>query len=192
MNRFRRQTLLIIRKAAGTIRLEQFMRLMPSHTEYVIGLGATGALQPHIEIGDLVIPSESVKGEGMSQYYYPPDVPAKPDQELTDIMLRISSKNGAKVHTGTMFTTGSIMRETDEYIKDWHNRGYLSVDCEASAFFTLAQFCGLKSALVLYVSDNPYTVKIFTHSAEKRLKMRAAEKKAVDTIFQTLIEISEE
>jgi len=180
----------VVRRSGGTIQLEVFTRLVPrSATEYVIGLGAVGALQPEIGIGDLIVPTEAIRGEGLTRYYYPPDVPAKPDPDLADRLFQSSRRSGAKVHTGTIFTTGSIMHETDELVEEWQRKGYLGVDCEASALFLLSRYCGFKCALVMYVTDNPYTKRIFSRSFRSMLRARRAERKAVEAIFETIVGI---
>ena len=183
----------VTRRSGGTIQLEEFIRLVPrSTTEYVIGLGAVGALQPEIKIGDLIIPTESVRGEGLTRYYYPPDVPAKPDPDLTDRLLQSSRQCGAaNVHTGTVFTTGSIMHETEELVEEWHSKGYLGVDCEASALFLLSQYCGFKCSLVMYVTDNPYTKQVFSRSFRSMLRVRRAERRAVKAVFETIVKTSD-
>lgn len=191
LGEFRGIPVSVARRSGGTIQLEEFIRLVPrSTTEYVIGLGAVGALQPEIGIGDLIIPTEAIRGEGLTKYYYPPDVPAKPDPDLTDRLLQSSRQCGAKVHTGTIFTTGSIMHETDELVGEWHREGYLGVDCEASALFLLSRYCGFKCALVMYVTDNPYTKQIFSRSFRSMLRVRRAERKAVGAIFETVASVA--
>jgi uridine phosphorylase len=180
----------VAHRSGGTIQLEVFMRLVPrSTTEYVIGLGAVGALQPEIGIGDLIVPTEAIRGEGLTKYYYPPNVPAKPDPDLTDRLLQSARRCGAQVYTGTTFTTGSIMHETDELVEDWQRKGYLGVDCEASALFLLSQYCGFNCAMVMYVTDNPYTKQIFSRSFRSMLRAYRAERKAVKAIFETIAEI---
>jgi len=174
-------------RKSGTIQLEEFIRLVPrGETEYVIGLGAVGALQPEIQLGDLIVPAEAVRGEGLTKYYYPPEVPAKPDPDLTSRLLQSSRETGTRVHTGTIFTTGSIMHETDELVEEWHRKGYLGVDCEASALFLLSQYCGFKCALITYVTDNPYTKQVFSQSFRAMLRVRRAERRAVKAIFETI------
>ena len=181
----------VVRRSVGTLQLEQFMHLLSnSTTECIIGLGAVGALQPDIEIGDLIIPTEAVRGEGLTKYYYPPDVPAKPDPDLAERLIQSSRQcRASNVHMGTIFTTGSIMHETDELIEEWQRKGYLGVDCEASALFLLSRYCGFKCALIMYVTDNPYTKQIFSRSFRLMLRARRAERKAVEVIFETIARI---
>ena len=181
-----------VRRSGGTIQLEELMRLIvPEKTKYVIGLGAVGALQPHIKIGDLIVPEQSVRGEGLTGYYYPPEIPAQPDPDLRNKLLEAVHHTGARVHSGTIFTTGSIMHETEELIEEWNEKGYLGVDCEASAFFLLSKYCGLKAALVLYVTDNPYKKEIFSRSPVAALRVKKAEKNAVKAIFNAITEIEQ-
>jgi uridine phosphorylase len=182
----------ICARKSGTIQLEEFLRLVPRDTvEYVIGLGAVGALQPEIKIGDLIIPTNAIRGDGLTGYYYPPNIPAKPDPELTDVLYQSAVQAKASVHTGTIFTTGSLLHETDELIQDWHTKGYLGVDCEASAFFLLCQYCGFKCTLILYVTDNPYTKQVFSNNFQSILRVFRAKRKAVKAVFNTISVISE-
>lgn len=174
-------------RKGGTIQLEEFLRLVPNDkTGYVIGLGATGALQAEVKIGDLIVPTEAIRGEGLTGYYYPPDVNAKPDPDLVQILAESATQTGARVHQGTVFTTGSIMHETTELVNDWHDKGYLGVECEASALFMLCQYCGFRCAMVSYVTDNPYIKQVFSQSLVLTLKVYQAEKKAVKAIYNAI------
>jgi uridine phosphorylase len=182
----------ITSRKIGTIQLEELLRLLPNDkVEYIIGLGAVGALQPDIQIGDLIIPTEAVRGDGLTQYYYPSTEKAVPDPTLTNLLIHSSEKTGAKIHKGTIFTSGSLLHETDEFIYNLHSKGYLGVDCEASAFFLLCKYCGFKGSLVLYVTDNPYTKQIFSNSFKAMLRLFRAERKAIKSIFQAVLDIEE-
>lgn len=184
---FRGVPVSVVARKAGTIQLEELIRIVPRDTtKYIIGLGAVGALQPQIQIGDLIIPTEAIRGEGLTKYYYPPEVRATPDPELTNRLLESSQKPKTRVHVGTVFTTGSL-HETDELIEEWNKKGYLGVDCEASALFLLSQYCGFKCALIMYVTDNPYTRQTFSENFRSMLRTYRAERKAVRAIFETII-----
>jgi uridine phosphorylase len=37
--------------------------------KYVFGIGAVGALQDKVEVGDILLPIQSFRGEGMTDYY---------------------------------------------------------------------------------------------------------------------------
>jgi len=47
-----------------------------------IGVGLLAATQPEIDVGDYVIPSLAVRGEGTSYHYLPEDVMALPSDEV--------------------------------------------------------------------------------------------------------------
>lgn len=176
----------------GTIQLEMLIRLIPNTVQrYIIGLGAVGALQENVAIGDLIVPKEAIRGEGLTRYYYPDEVPARPDDELTDLLLHHCYQENARVHTGIVYTTGSLLHETEEMIQEWHNKGYLGVDCEASALFLLSKYCGFRTSLVLYVTDNPYTKKIFSNSYSSIMAVYKAERKAINAILKTIEEVNE-
>ena len=174
-------------RQSGTIQLEEFLRLIPPDTvQYIIGLGAVGALQSDIQIGDLIVPTQAIRGEGLTGYYYPPEEPALPDPMLVEILSQCAENTKARIHKGTIFTTGSLLHETDELIGEWHDNGYIGVDCEASAFFLLCKYCGFMGAMILYVSDNPFTKQVFTKNFGSILRVFRAERKAARSIYQTI------
>ncbi|MHB0915272.1 MAG: phosphorylase family protein [Thermoleophilia bacterium] len=141
----------------GTVILEGVMRsLVYTRVDTVIGLGSCGALQPGIECGDIVVSGASQAGEGLSPHYgFPIGEVVAGDAGLTAGMAGFMSGRGLPVHEGPIVTTGAAFRETDEMIAAWSEQGFLGVELEASALFSLGDFLGLKTAVALLVTDSP-------------------------------------
>lgn len=141
----------------GTVILEGVMRsLVYTRVETVIGVGSCGALQPGIECGDIVVSGSSQAGECLSPHYgFPHGEMVDGDAELTAGMAGFFRRRGLPVHEGPIITTGAAFRETDEMIAAWSEQGFLGVELEASALFSLAAFLGLKATVALLVTDSP-------------------------------------
>jgi uridine phosphorylase len=127
----------------------------------VVRVGSTGALQPHLKIGDLVITTGSMKNEGTSAFYVPSGFPAVPDHFLTHALyeaaLDLQSKHGFAVYLGLSVSDDAFYGETPEYIAKLRSYKLLNVEMESSAIFTIAHLRGLKAATVCAVSGNLVT-----------------------------------
>ncbi len=142
---------------AGALQVESLVRaLSVTKAKYIIGIGATGGLQEEVEMGDIILPDAAVRDEGMSNYYYPPEIPAVPDYELLQALVEAANKVGGRYHVGLIWSVAAQLRETEELIQKWNRLGVLGVECETAALFMLARFCGFKAGVVLAVSDSPF------------------------------------
>ena len=67
--------------------------------------GATGALQETIGMGNIIIPTGSVRDEGLTEFYAPKQYPAVADFHIVNTLMKAAKKRGRKVHTGIIRTT---------------------------------------------------------------------------------------
>jgi len=104
-----------------------------------IQLGATGAIQENINLGDLVIPVGSVRDEGLSSYYAPLGYPALSDYRIVSSLVETAKIKGYTVHTGIIRTTEGMYpsQRIEEYVKRYHDLGVLSVEQEVSGILTV-------------------------------------------------------
>ena len=68
-------------------------------------LGATGAIQEDINLGDIVVPTGSVRDEGLSDYYAPKQYPAVADYRIVSALVRAAAEEGYRSHAGIIRTT---------------------------------------------------------------------------------------
>ena len=126
-----------------------------------VRVGSTGALQPHLKIGDLVISTGSMRNEGTTSFYVPPAFPAVPDHFLTHALyqaaLDLKPKRDFSIYLGLNASDDAFYGETPEHISRLHSYKLLNVEMESSAIFTIAQLRGLKAAMVCAVSGNLVT-----------------------------------
>jgi uridine phosphorylase len=129
-------------------------------SEILIRTGSCGALQPGIQIGDLIIANAAVRGEGTSPYYMPQNYPASVDVEVTSALMDAARKLKVKFHAGLIFTIDALMGETPEMIENLERMNVKGIDMVTSTFLTVAQVRGKRAGAILAVSDHLLTGKM--------------------------------
>lgn len=132
--------------------------LCNAQVKYLIRVGSCGALRKDIKVGDLVVATTAIKGEGVTQYYVAPDFEPKADAALTAKLLQAAKVvPGMTVHQGPVWSTDAILRETREHVGKAVGQGAIAVDMVSSVFLTLCQLYKIPAAVILAVSDNVIT-----------------------------------
>lgn len=122
--------------------------------ETLLRVGTTGALQPGIEIGDMIVATGAAKDEGTTGRYESDTYPAVPDHEVLSALVDAADADAGEVHVGPIATDDAFYAETEEYVEDWEAAGLLSVEMEAAAIFSLARRKGLRSGAICTVDGN--------------------------------------
>ncbi|MFN8621444.1 MAG: nucleoside phosphorylase [Chloroflexota bacterium] len=124
-----------------------------------IQIGATGAIQKHIAMGDIVVPTGSVRDEGQTRYYAPKRYPAVADFDVVSALVAAARESGHTVHTGIIRTTDGFYpsQRIEKYVQRYHDLGVLSVEQEVAAILTIAAVRGCRAAAALLVIGNLVT-----------------------------------
>lgn len=122
-------------------------------------LGWCGSLQPHLRIGDLVVPATALSEEGTSGHYPIGGVPPSSDVELNRMIEDALNKTGRSFLKGEVWTTDAPYRETPEKVEFYQKRGALAVEMEMAALMTLALFREVRLGGLLVVSDELFNMK---------------------------------
>jgi uridine phosphorylase len=125
--------------------------------ENIIRLGSCGALREDIKVGDLILATASMRGDGVTPYYVESSFVTKPDPQLTDALEKAAKKLGSTLHMGKVWSTDALLRETKELVEEKAAAGAIAVDMVSSALLTIAQLNKVKAASLLAVSDNVMT-----------------------------------
>lgn len=131
--------------------------LCAGQVEYVIRAGSCGALDEKIKVGDIVLGTGVVRGDGVTPYYVDKDFKTVCDKALTETVERAASGNGVKVQKGLIWTTDALLRETREVVEAARKEGAVAVDMVSSALLTIAQLNKVKATSISAVSDNLIT-----------------------------------
>ncbi len=122
--------------------------------ETFVRVGTCGALQPDIDIGDMVVATGAAKDEGTTRRYESPTVPAVADYEVLSALVEVARGRSETVRVGPVATDDAYYAETDEYVSSWEDAGLLAVEMEAAALFSLARRKGLRAGAICTVDGN--------------------------------------
>jgi AMP nucleosidase len=121
-------------------------------------LGKCGGLKDKPSIGELILPIAAIRGEGASNDYFPPEVPALPAFNLQKAVSTTIRNYGQDYWTGTVYSTNRRVWEHDEAFKEYLRRiRALAIDMESATIFTTGFFNHIPSGALLLVSDQPMT-----------------------------------
>ena len=119
-------------------------------------LGKCGGLKRKNQIGDLVLPIAAVRGEGTSNDYLLPEVPALPAFSLQRAVSTIIRDLELDYWTGTVFTTNRRVWEHDDKFKEYLGRTRcMAIDMETATLFAAGFANSIPSGALLLVSDQP-------------------------------------
>ena len=121
-------------------------------------LGKCGGISDKTRLGDLILPLAGIRGEGTSNDYYPPEVPALPAFMLQRAVSTAIRNARRDYWTGTVYTTNRRIWEHDERFKDYlRETRAMAVDMETATLFTCGFANHIPTGALLLVSDNPMT-----------------------------------
>ncbi|POY44289.1 uridine phosphorylase [Avibacterium gallinarum] len=126
-------------------------------------IGTTGAIQPHINVGDILITTGAVRLDGASRHFAPLEYPAVADFTCTSMLHKAALKNDkAKVHIGITASsdtfypgqerydtyTGKIYRHYQGSLKQWQELNVMNYEMESATLFTMCSALGLRAGMV--------------------------------------------
>ena len=119
-------------------------------------LGKCGGLKKKTKLGDLILPIAAIRGEGTSNDYLPPEVPALPAFSLQKAVSTTIRNSDRDYWTGTVFTTNRRVWEHDrEFKKYLQTTRSMAIDMETASIFIAGFANKIPSGALLLVSDQP-------------------------------------
>jgi AMP nucleosidase len=149
----------------------------------VLFLGKCGGLRSDKnKIGDWILPIAAVRGEGTSNDYLPPEVPALPAFAMQKAISTTLRDYDMDYWTGTVYTTNRRVWEHREDFKDYlRELRCMAIDMETATIFTVGFKNHIPTGALLLVSDVPMIPegvktedsdkKVTTHFVENHLKI---------------------
>jgi AMP nucleosidase len=121
-------------------------------------LGKCGAIKDKVKLGDLILPIAAIRGEGTSDDYLPPEIPALPSFRLQRSISSVIKKYELDYWTGTVYTMNRRVWEHDEEFKAYLKKvRVLAIDMETATIFVVGFMNNIPHGALLLVSDNPMT-----------------------------------
>ena len=152
---------------SAAIALEELARV---GCETFIRVGSCGAIQPEVDVGDLVITSGAVRQEGTSKEYIGSDYPAVADHEVVSALIAAAERLGYDYHVGLSMSADSFYAGqgrpgfdgyeapgSDELVETLRNANVTNIEMEAATILTLASIYDLRAGAVCAVYANRQT-----------------------------------
>lgn len=119
-------------------------------------LGKCGGLKKKNQLGDLILPIAAIRGDGTSNDYFPPEVPALPSFNLQKAISTTIRDYNRDYWTGTVYTTNRRVWEHDEKFKDYlRDIRAMAIDMETATIFSVGFANHIPTGALLLVSDQP-------------------------------------
>jgi AMP nucleosidase len=134
-------------------------------------LGKCGGIDKKNQLGDYILPIAAIRGEGTSNDYYPPEVPALPAFMLQRAVSTAIRNFAHDYWTGTIYTTNRRIWEHDDNFKEYLKKTRaMAVDMETATLFTCGFANHIPTGALLLVSDQPMTPEgIKTEQSDKKV-----------------------
>ena len=162
-----------------------------------IRIGSCGALQPGMELGDLVISTGAVRLESTTSFFVHDGYPAVAHHEAVLALVEAASRLGHRHHLGLTATAPGFFGAQGRPIPqlpirypdladDMARQGILNFEMEASALLVLAALAKCRAGVVCAVYAKRTTGDFVVGDAKDR-----AEAAAVDTGLESLLVLAE-
>jgi uridine phosphorylase len=150
-------------------------------------VGTTGAIQPNVHVGDMIVTTGSVRLDGASLHFAPMEFPAVADFGVATAMKEAVEEAGADVHMGVTASSDTFYPGQERYdtfsgrvvsrfkgsMKEWQEMGVLNFEMESATLLTMCASSGLKAGCVAGVIINRTQKEIPDHATLKETETRS-------------------
>lgn len=131
-------------------------------------VGTTGAIQPNIEVGDVIISQASVRLDGASSHFAPIEYPAASNFECTSALVHAAEAAGLAHHVGITASSDTFYPGQERYdtvsgrvlprfrgsADEWQALGVLNYEMESATLLTMCASQGWRAGCVAGVLVN--------------------------------------
>ena len=131
-------------------------------------VGTTGAIQPGINVGDVLVTTGSVRLDGASLHFAPLEFPAVADFTCTTALVEAAKAAGVTTHIGITASSdtfypgqerydtfsGRVVSRFQNSMKEWQQMGVLNYEMESATLLTMCASQGLRAGMVAGVIVN--------------------------------------
>lgn len=136
----------------------------------VLFLGKCGGLKTgKNQIGDLILPIAAIRGEGTSNDYLPPELPALPAFALQKAVSTTIREYERDYWTGVVYTTNKrVWEHREDFKQKLRDLRCIAIDMETATLFVAAFKNQMPAGALLLVSDMPMTADgVKTEASDK-------------------------
>lgn len=131
-------------------------------------VGTTGAIQPNIAVGDIIVTTGAVRLDGASLHFAPLFFPAVADFDVTTAMRSAAIKSGTVTHLGVTASSDTFYPGQERYdtfsgrvvsslrgsLAEWQEMGVLNFEMESATLFTMCASSKLRAGCIAGVLVN--------------------------------------
>ncbi len=131
-------------------------------------LGTTGSIQPHVELGDIIVTQAAVRLDGASRHFAPLEYPAASSYECTRALADAADALGYRHHVGITASSDTFYPGQERYdtvagdvttrfkgsLAEWQRLHVLNYEMEAGTLFTMCAANGWRAGCVATVIAN--------------------------------------
>ncbi len=131
-------------------------------------VGTTGAIQPHINVGDVLITTGAVRLDGASYHFAPAAYPAVAHFDCTTALVAGAKAKGATAHVGITASSdtfypgqerydtysGRVNKEWEGSMKQWQALHVMNYEMESATLLTMCAALGLRAGMIAGVIVN--------------------------------------
>ncbi|HEY0209567.1 uridine phosphorylase [Acerihabitans sp.] len=131
-------------------------------------VGTTGAIQPDIPVGDVLVTTAAVRLDGASLHFAPMEYPAVADFDCTTALVSAARRLGAGVHIGVTASSDTFYPGQERYdtfsgrvvnrfkgsMREWQAMGVMNYEMESATLLTMCATQGLRAGMVAGVIVN--------------------------------------
>ena len=150
-------------------------------------VGTTGAIQPGINVGDIIVTQAAVRLDGASLHFAPMEFPAASDFHVSTAIVQACSQKGITPHVGITASSdtfypgqerydtvsGRVTRRFKGSVQEWQDLGVLNFEMESATLFTMCSANGWKAGCVSGVIVNRTQQEIPDESTIKNTELSA-------------------
>lgn len=147
-------------------------------------VGTTGAIQPGIAPGDVIVTTAAVRLDGASAHFAPPEFPAVADFECTCALVDAARSTEASVHVGITASSDTFYPGQERYdtvsgrvvqrfrgsMSEWRSLGVLNYEMESATLFTMCATQGWRAGCVAGVLVNRNDDETPDHDASAKVE----------------------
>jgi len=167
--------LTIINFGIGSANAATIMDLLcATRPKGVLYLGKCGGLKKVADIGKFILPIAAIRGEGTSNDYFPPEVPALPSFKLHKFVSEKIVAQGYEYRTGVVYTTNRRLWEHDQQFVDrLKQMTCIAIDMETATIFIVGHHNEIARGALLLVSDTPIAPEgVKTEASDRQVTAR--------------------
>ena len=136
----------------------------------VIRIGSAGAIDPTLNLGDIVIAAGACFDSNFDSQY---DLPGKYTPIATFDLCRravdVAAEKGFTFKVGNVYSS-DFFYDDGNHLKAWQKMGVLAVEMEAAALYMIAARAGKNALCICSISDCPFRENVLMTAEERTTK----------------------